>query len=219
MSIHVCSKCGHAEPIFGAGGGARMAAQYGVRAARRAAARHPHPRGGRRRPAHRGRRPGRPASAAPTSRWRAAPRRGFARRRGRAGGSQDHRRGHLTVSIKSDRWIRRMAAEPRHDRALRARPGARGGRPAHRLLRHLELRLRRALRRRVQDLHQHQLDDRRPEGLRPEELRRLRRATSASSRRTPSRWRARSSTSASRAACSRCASASPPTRAAASSST
>ena len=31
MSIHVCSQCGHAEHIFGAGGGARMAAQYGVR--------------------------------------------------------------------------------------------------------------------------------------------------------------------------------------------
>jgi ATP-binding protein involved in chromosome partitioning len=30
MSIHVCSSCGHAEHIFGAGGGARMAAQYGV---------------------------------------------------------------------------------------------------------------------------------------------------------------------------------------------
>ncbi len=31
MSIHVCSHCGHAEHIFGAGGGARMAAQAGVR--------------------------------------------------------------------------------------------------------------------------------------------------------------------------------------------
>ena len=31
MSVHVCSKCGHAEHIFGEGGGARMAAQYGVR--------------------------------------------------------------------------------------------------------------------------------------------------------------------------------------------
>jgi ATP-binding protein involved in chromosome partitioning len=30
MSTHICSKCGHEEPIFGAGGGARMAAQYGV---------------------------------------------------------------------------------------------------------------------------------------------------------------------------------------------
>ena len=30
MSMHVCSNCGHVEHIFGAGGGARMAAQYGV---------------------------------------------------------------------------------------------------------------------------------------------------------------------------------------------
>jgi ATP-binding protein involved in chromosome partitioning len=30
MSTHVCSKCGHEEPIFGAGGGGRMATQYGV---------------------------------------------------------------------------------------------------------------------------------------------------------------------------------------------
>jgi len=31
MSLHVCSNCGHVEHIFGAGGGARMAAQYEVR--------------------------------------------------------------------------------------------------------------------------------------------------------------------------------------------
>jgi ATP-binding protein involved in chromosome partitioning len=30
MSTHVCSRCGHEEPVFGTGGGARMAAQYGV---------------------------------------------------------------------------------------------------------------------------------------------------------------------------------------------
>src|SRR5215468_1645404 len=30
MSIHVCSNCGHAEHIFGAGGGAKMAEQYKV---------------------------------------------------------------------------------------------------------------------------------------------------------------------------------------------
>jgi ATP-binding protein involved in chromosome partitioning len=30
MSIHICSNCGHAEPIFGAGGGERMAKEYGV---------------------------------------------------------------------------------------------------------------------------------------------------------------------------------------------
>jgi ATP-binding protein involved in chromosome partitioning len=30
MSIHVCSQCGHEEPIFGVGGGERMAERYGV---------------------------------------------------------------------------------------------------------------------------------------------------------------------------------------------
>lgn len=28
MSLHLCSQCGHAEPIFGSGGGARIAEQY-----------------------------------------------------------------------------------------------------------------------------------------------------------------------------------------------
>lgn len=30
MSMHICSNCGHAEAIFGTGGGASMCAQYGV---------------------------------------------------------------------------------------------------------------------------------------------------------------------------------------------
>jgi ATP-binding protein involved in chromosome partitioning len=30
MAVHVCSQCGHAEHIFGADGGKRMAEQYGV---------------------------------------------------------------------------------------------------------------------------------------------------------------------------------------------
>jgi ATP-binding protein involved in chromosome partitioning len=30
MAVHVCSKCGHAEHVFGEGGGERMAAQYDV---------------------------------------------------------------------------------------------------------------------------------------------------------------------------------------------
>jgi ATP-binding protein involved in chromosome partitioning len=30
MAVHVCSHCGHAEHVFGEGGGERMAAQYGV---------------------------------------------------------------------------------------------------------------------------------------------------------------------------------------------
>jgi ATP-binding protein involved in chromosome partitioning len=31
MSIYVCANCGHSEHIFGAGGGARMAREYGVK--------------------------------------------------------------------------------------------------------------------------------------------------------------------------------------------
>ena len=31
MSVYICANCGHSEHIFGAGGGARMAQQYGVR--------------------------------------------------------------------------------------------------------------------------------------------------------------------------------------------
>lgn len=30
MSMHVCSKCGHAEPIFGEGGGQRLAEEYHI---------------------------------------------------------------------------------------------------------------------------------------------------------------------------------------------
>ena len=30
MAVHICSNCGHAEHIFGAGGGERMAQEYGV---------------------------------------------------------------------------------------------------------------------------------------------------------------------------------------------
>ena len=30
MSTHICSNCGHEEPIFGTGGGSRMAEEYGV---------------------------------------------------------------------------------------------------------------------------------------------------------------------------------------------
>jgi ATP-binding protein involved in chromosome partitioning len=30
MSMHICSNCGHAEPIFGTGGGARMSKDYGI---------------------------------------------------------------------------------------------------------------------------------------------------------------------------------------------
>ena len=110
--------------------------------------------------------------------------------------------------IKSDKWIRRMAAE--HGMIEPFEPGQvrEVERPPHRLLRHLELRLRHPLLGRIQDLHQHQLDHRRSEELRRRSRSSTSRATSASSRPTRSRWRARSSTSASRATCSRSASAS-----------
>ena len=51
-----------------------------------------------------------------------------------------------------------MARDHKHDRAVRGAAGAAGQRSQDRLLRHLQLRLRRALRERVQDLHQHQFD-------------------------------------------------------------
>jgi ATP-binding protein involved in chromosome partitioning len=31
MSLHTCSQCGHSEPIFGEGGGERIAAEYETR--------------------------------------------------------------------------------------------------------------------------------------------------------------------------------------------
>jgi ATP-binding protein involved in chromosome partitioning len=58
MSVHVCSNCGHTEHIFGAGGGARMSEQYGVRLLGEL------PRGGRRGTANGYRRPGLPARPA-----------------------------------------------------------------------------------------------------------------------------------------------------------
>jgi ATP-binding protein involved in chromosome partitioning len=30
MAVHICSNCGHAEHLFGEGGGEKLAAQYGV---------------------------------------------------------------------------------------------------------------------------------------------------------------------------------------------
>lgn len=30
MSVHICSSCGHEEPVFGSGGGARLAGDYGL---------------------------------------------------------------------------------------------------------------------------------------------------------------------------------------------
>jgi ATP-binding protein involved in chromosome partitioning len=30
MSTHICTQCGHEEPLFGSGGGERMAAEYDI---------------------------------------------------------------------------------------------------------------------------------------------------------------------------------------------
>ncbi len=59
MSTHICSNCGHAEPIFGEGGGQKMCARIWRRFPRRAAADDGDPRADRQRHADRRRRPGR----------------------------------------------------------------------------------------------------------------------------------------------------------------
>ena len=165
MSVHICSNCGHAEHIFGSGGGARMAEQYGVQLLGEL------PLDIRIREEADGGAP--TVVAEPEQRARAGLFQHGAARGGAArdieqglqlGVPQDH--GRSDVSIKSDRWIRRMAAEhgmiepfsPEQVRVAR--------RPQDRLLRHLELWVRRALRRRIQDLHQHQFHHRRPQELR-----------------------------------------------------
>ena len=144
--------CGHAEHIFGAG--RRRADVRGLRRAvpGQPAARHPHPRAGRFRASP----PWSPIPTAPSARIYRDIARKVAARIARAGRGplvgrlpEDRHPEHLgpasPMSIKSDKWIRRMAEAARHDRAVRAGPGARGRRPAHRLLRHLELRLRHPL--------------------------------------------------------------------------
>ena len=75
MSVHVCSHCGHVEHIFGAGGGARMAAEYGVALLGELPLDAQHPRAGRRRPSDRGGGTGQCARARPTSRPPGTPRR------------------------------------------------------------------------------------------------------------------------------------------------
>ena len=202
MSTHVCSKCGHEEHIFGAGGGARMAEQYGVELLGEL------PLDIRIREQADGGRPtvvAEPESAlarALTATWRGAPRHGCAAGAPRPQSSSFPKiigRGHHEHQVRPldpPHGAEQGMIEPFEPGQVRERNGEQDH-----LLRHLELRLRRALRERIQDLHQHQLDDRRSEELRREELRRPARRTSASFRRTPSRSPARSNTSASRATC------------------
>ena len=82
MSIHICSNCGHAEHIFGEGGAQKMCDDYNVPFLGGAAARHPHPRAGRLRPADGGRR-SRRQGRADLPRDRAQGRRSSSRRRPR----------------------------------------------------------------------------------------------------------------------------------------
>ena len=146
MSIHVCTNCGHEEHIFGEHGGRGLSDQYGVpllgslpldkRIREETDA-------------------GKPTVAAdprgPLARaFREVALRAVGRARGAHQGLQPavpehHRRGGL-MSVKSDRWIRRMVAdhkmiEPFEPDQVRQRRRSSGD-----LVRHVELRLRRALR-------------------------------------------------------------------------
>ncbi len=229
MSIHVCTQVRPRRAHLRRG--RRRAMCEGLRRAvpRQPAARHPHPRAGRLRHARRW-------SPTPTARSPRSTARSRARRRSR---SAQQGRG-LQREVPEDRHPEHVTPAPPgretrgdqvgqvdpphggrapHDRAVRAGPGARGQRPAHRLLRHVELRLRHPLLRtnsRSSPTSTPRSSTRRTSTPTRSSTSR---ATSASSRRTPSRWRAPSSTSASRATCSRSAWARAPTRAAASSST
>ena len=77
MSVHVCSNCGHVEHVFGSGGGARMAQQYGVQLLGELPLGHSHPRRGRRRLADGGGGARRAHAHAPICRWRGARPRGL----------------------------------------------------------------------------------------------------------------------------------------------
>ena len=116
MSVHVCSQCGHVEHIFGSGGGARMAEQYGVQLLGEL------PLDIRIREEADG---GSPTVVAEPGSARARAYLQMARRAAARLATlnkdyscdvpQDH--GRSDLSIKSDRWIRRMARRARNDRA------------------------------------------------------------------------------------------------------
>ena len=186
VRLHVCPECGHESAIFGAGGGERIAAEFATPLL--------------------GRLPltmdireqadgGTPTVVNGPGRRhrRALPRRAPGTGRPSCGacpalpltGSAveismtDDRRG-----PQHDHQIRPVdppdGRRARHDRAVRAWAGALPRRIPADLLRHLQLRLRRPLRRRVQDIHQHQLSHRRSETVRRTLFVELSGATSAS---------------------------------------
>jgi hypothetical protein len=191
MAIHICSNCGHAEHIFGEGGGEKMCRDYNVpflgalpldirireqatRDARRSS-------------------PTRRQGRAEISGDRAQ---GRDLRRAEGG---DFSASSRASSSRTHDQIRQV--DPPHggshndDRAVRARAGPRVN-GTDRFVRHVELRLRHPLLERIQDLHQHQLDDRRSRRRSTPARSSISAATSASSRRTRSRSLAPSSTSA-----------------------
>ena len=137
MSVHVCTNCGHVEHIFGAGGGARMAAEYGVQLLGEL------PLDARIREEADGGRPtvvaepGSRARAAPTCRWRT---RGTARARGATVVATSRKATYRSWLLAESRRLASRSRRPdehqvrpldpahgrraRHDRAVRARPGA-----------------------------------------------------------------------------------------------
>ena len=168
----MCSNCGHAEHIFGEGGAEKMCRDYDVPFLGEPAARHPHPRAGGLGTAD-GRRRSRTARsrrsiARSRARWRSQSRR-RPRTSGRSSRPSSSRTRDLSLprrrepddaAVRAPRGRRPIRSpardqvrqvDPPHggaardDRAVRARPGARGRRPPHRLLRHVELRLRHPL--------------------------------------------------------------------------
>jgi ATP-binding protein involved in chromosome partitioning len=253
MAVHVCSHCGHAEHLFGEGGGERMAAQYGVpllgslpldigireqgdagvpRPIRRrpgyAEARGAWSRCWRNGRARRYRCPPRWSDARDGAALRSVAVRFPAGRCGRVAGPVGyHRRpsrprprrpSGQSMSIKSDRWIRRMSEQ--HGMIEPFEPGQvkQGG--GQRIVSYgtssYGYDVRCAASSRCSPTSTRPSSTRRPSTRAASSTSP---ATNASSRRTASRWRARWSTSASRATCWWCAWARAPTRAAASSST
>ena len=70
MAVYVCPNCGHSEHIFGADGGRKMAAEYGVDYLGALPLNLCDPRAGRLRPPDRGDRPRRRDRRRSTRRWR-----------------------------------------------------------------------------------------------------------------------------------------------------
>jgi hypothetical protein len=198
--MHVCSECGHTESVFGADGGERIAAEYGVPLLASLPLSAAYPRADRRR------RPtvlADPDSAAALAYFAAAARcaRGHPRGRQRRARHFHHRRLRQSpMSIKSDKWIRRMAHEQGMIEPFEAGQVREGD--GRRMISYgtssYGYDVRCADEFRVfTNIHSATVD---PKAFDDSSFVSVR-GTCASSRRTPSPWRARSSTSAFRATC------------------